>query len=340
MTSNTPETQSLLPVTQADRDAAADMVERDVNGVHTGERSWQIRGGHLDGDYRVQAFARHRISHSLPGDVGIDHRADMANVGEALMEAIRDYSGHAFMQHWHPADCPSEIVGDLLNALDEADGWRSVAGLPMWWAGIVTDGEHVAFAQKAEADFDGYYWAVDPEDALEWEPTHCIAAPGSKIAALTPSATISDATKRMEQTLGATFQATPSALSDLQRLGQEYDGDDKTEGPFHVSRSSDGEKHWFSARDPAAGVTIPAKDRNDAYALVASLNRSCTVFALRALTTPPTPDRIGKDAVREALEKIAAGVEERMHDGTTVVVDHPDAMEIARAALQHKGEAN
>src|SRR3546814_5715617 len=32
-------------------------------------------------------------------------------------------------------------------------------------------------------------------------------------AALTPSATISDATKRMEQTLGATFQATPSALS-------------------------------------------------------------------------------------------------------------------------------
>lgn len=47
---------------------------------------------------------------------------DMANVGEALMEAIRDYSGHPFMQHWHPADCPSEIVGDLLNALDEARG--------------------------------------------------------------------------------------------------------------------------------------------------------------------------------------------------------------------------
>lgn len=119
-----------------------------------------------------------------PGDVGTDHHVDMANVGEALMEAIRDYSGHAFMQHWHPADCPSEIVGDLLNALDEADGWRSVAGLPMWWSGIVTDGERVAFAQKAEADFDGYYWAVDPEDALEWEPTHCIAAPGSTRAAL------------------------------------------------------------------------------------------------------------------------------------------------------------
>lgn len=46
---------------------------------------------------------------------------DMANVGRALMEAIeKDYSGHPFMQRWHPADCPTEIVGDLLNALDEA----------------------------------------------------------------------------------------------------------------------------------------------------------------------------------------------------------------------------
>lgn len=43
---------------------------------------------------------------------------------------------------------------------------------------------------------------------------------------------------------------------------------------FHVSRSSDGERHWFSARDAASGVSIPAKDRDDAYAMVSALNRA------------------------------------------------------------------
>lgn len=54
-----------------------------------------------------------------------------------------------------------------------------------------------------------------------------------------------------------------------------------TAGPFHVSHSSDGTKHWFSARDEASGVTIPAKDRDDAYAMVSSLNRACEVYAAR-----------------------------------------------------------
>lgn len=44
--------------------------------------------------------------------------------------------------------------------------------------------------------------------------------------------------------------------------------------PFHLSRSSDGVNHWFSARDAAAGVVIPAKVRDQAAALVASLNRA------------------------------------------------------------------
>lgn len=90
----------------------------------------------------------------------------------------------------------------------------------------------------------------------------------------------------------ASLSQTPATpMDELQRLGQEYDGAVQ-EGPFHVSRSSDGEKHWFSARDPAAGVIIPAKDREDAYALVASLNRSCAAFALRALS--PTPAQEGE----------------------------------------------
>lgn len=51
----------------------------------------------------------------------IARMVDMANVGAEIMSAIKDYSGHAAMKGWHPADCPSEIVGDLLNALDERD---------------------------------------------------------------------------------------------------------------------------------------------------------------------------------------------------------------------------
>lgn len=46
---------------------------------------------------------------------------DMRNVGEALMEAIRDYAPSAFMRGWSPCDCPSEIVGDLLLALEEME---------------------------------------------------------------------------------------------------------------------------------------------------------------------------------------------------------------------------
>lgn len=56
-------------------------------------------------------------------------------------------------------------------------GWRGIDTMPMWEVGIVTDGENVARSQKAESDFGGHYFAVDPEDALEWEPTLWIATP-------------------------------------------------------------------------------------------------------------------------------------------------------------------
>lgn len=45
--------------------------------------------------------------------------ADMAAVGRSLMQAIENYKAHPFLQHWHPASDPAEIVGDLLNAYDE-----------------------------------------------------------------------------------------------------------------------------------------------------------------------------------------------------------------------------
>lgn len=49
----------------------------------------------------------------------IERLKDMANVGTDLMEALKDYGEHPRIKGWHPADCPTEIVGTLLNALDE-----------------------------------------------------------------------------------------------------------------------------------------------------------------------------------------------------------------------------
>ncbi len=78
---------------------------------------------------------------------------------------------------------------ELAKALSAAPAREPEGGVvlatedvPVWSDGIVTDGERVALAQKAEADHGGTYWAVDGGDGgLDWEPTHFIA-----LAALTP----------------------------------------------------------------------------------------------------------------------------------------------------------
>jgi hypothetical protein len=50
---------------------------------------------------------------------------DMAEVGTALMKAIEyGCKNHPAMDGWHPAQCPSEIVVDLLNQLDEVTAER------------------------------------------------------------------------------------------------------------------------------------------------------------------------------------------------------------------------
>ena len=41
---------------------------------------------------------------------------------------------------------------------------------------------------------------------------------------------------------------------------------------FHVSRSSDGEREWYSARDAATGISIPCECKDRAASLVTSLN--------------------------------------------------------------------
>lgn len=83
------------------------------------------------------------------------------------------------------------------DAVGTGDGWQPITTMQIWDCGIVTDGKNAAMSQKAESDFGGFYFAVDPEDALEWEPTHWIEAPGDKSAPLsTPPRQPDDAVLR------------------------------------------------------------------------------------------------------------------------------------------------
>jgi len=86
--------------------------------------------------FKTVAFVhRHGILAALqspqPGGEAERDPEDMQAVGNSLMDAIeKDFADHPFMKGWHPADCPTEIVGDLLNALDEAKGQLAQPSLP------------------------------------------------------------------------------------------------------------------------------------------------------------------------------------------------------------------
>lgn len=52
---------------------------------------------------------------------------------------------------------PSQQAGAAVGIMSAEDA-------PVWAEGIVTDGEHAAIAQKAEADYGGTYWSVETGD--------------------------------------------------------------------------------------------------------------------------------------------------------------------------------
>lgn len=115
-------------------------------------------------------------------------------------------------------------------------------------------------------------------------------------------------TRSAAQRIAAEFATEFPALTNTS-------GDDEA-GPFHVSRSSDGEREWFSARDAASGVSIPLETRDRAAALVNALNGA---FSLHVrLTARPqsaavrdvTDDMIS--AARKAYSK-ATGCDDIPH---------------------------
>ena len=90
------EAQAILPVTQADRDAAVTLI-RLIE--HRTEYLPEIEDGSYDENFFVQAFARHRISHCLTGDVGtvIEQaaRAAMIAAEVARTDVVKPVNGAA-----------------------------------------------------------------------------------------------------------------------------------------------------------------------------------------------------------------------------------------------------
>ncbi len=112
---------------------------------------------------------------------------------------------------------------------------------------------------------------------------------------------------------------------------------------FLVSRSSDGEREWFSARDPAAGVVIPAESRDYAYALVSSLNRAFSHHARQLLSEADKREKVARDREAELVGMIAAADESRLLQIRRAEAARNVALDDAAAivdAVSHEGLHN
>lgn len=96
---------------------------------------------------------------------------DMAAVGRSLMAAIEAHHDDPWMKDWAPADDPAEIVGDLLNALEEATAettrLRSLINTPIvndWLEGVRIEVPHQQERWGAEHDAGktpaDWFWLV------------------------------------------------------------------------------------------------------------------------------------------------------------------------------------
>lgn len=117
------------------------------------------------------------------GVCGVTAQPVSPSEGEAVAWLLRNAAGGEVLCREHPGDWPNTTVLPLYAhpASDQSDTERMRAAVmlaadaPVWADGIITDGERVAFAQKAAADYGGTYWATDEGNgAVEWEPTHFI----------------------------------------------------------------------------------------------------------------------------------------------------------------------
>lgn len=117
-------------------------------------------------------------------DITVSQEAREAEVTQADREAVAEFHRQSFKTLFTTTDADIDAginrSYELLcqafarhrQSAERGETWRPIDDCPMWELAIVTDGENVAKAQKAECDYGGFYWSIEPEDALEWEPTH------------------------------------------------------------------------------------------------------------------------------------------------------------------------
>lgn len=111
-----PQTAELVPVTQADRDAAAEYTRlvgwspNDIAAIRTGAR---------DAMPSVQAFARHRLAPAPASSVGEGiedrRRAEVAAEQAAVEGYIADYVLSTEGPDYEPTDFERELIGDALQ---------------------------------------------------------------------------------------------------------------------------------------------------------------------------------------------------------------------------------
>lgn len=175
--------QAPLPVTQSDREAAAPFANclSDMQDIFDGK---------ADGLPVVQAFARHRQAHSLPGDVGTEAEAWLRAISSWLLANDHDMTLPSGVLDTDPLD-----IADRLAALTPSpcpgDGMREALSdiFAAWDAHV----EAIDATRAERAVYDERYRASE-EAKREWyRAMHRFIDNPATRAALTPSALSGDA---------------------------------------------------------------------------------------------------------------------------------------------------
>lgn|GEM_PF-5363365 len=146
-----------------------------------GEAVGDGEGGYTDAEILADTVPADLLDYEaqrLAGLVGWVDQTDIDHLleGNPLTTTLFPYETRDANKPLYTRPAPSPQPADDKLTVMKADD------VPVWSDGIVTDGERVAMAQKAEADYGSTYWATDDggDGSLEWEPTHFIALPALK----------------------------------------------------------------------------------------------------------------------------------------------------------------
>lgn len=124
--------------------------------------------------YKIIAGSGNSLLDSLNSETAEVHEDGPGELGEYHAwddVALHNFELIAAMKNALPALLSERAAMKAeIETLRTGQQWRGIESAPMWGVAVVTNGQNFAIAQKAETDFGGHYWSVDPDQALEWEP--------------------------------------------------------------------------------------------------------------------------------------------------------------------------